>query len=127
MVDSEHISESMLAKFAGFIAPIFRPLGLGSYEVPTALITGVVAKESVVSTLEVLSVGADSFLSTMTGLSAMCLLVFSLLYTPCFASIAAIKRELGHKWAIGIVIFQCVIAYIAALIVRLIGLLFGLA
>ena len=126
MVDSEHISESMLAKFAGFIAPIFRPLGLGSYEVPTALITGVVAKESVVSTLEVLSVGADSFLSTMTGLSAMCLLVFSLLYTPCFASIAAIKRELGHKWAIGIVIFQCVIAYIAALIVRLIGLLFGL-
>ena len=126
MVDSEHISESMLAKFAGFIAPIFRPLGLGSYEVPTALITGVVAKESVVSTLEVLSVGADSFLSTMTGLSAMCLLVFSLLYTPCFASIAAIKRELGHKWAIGIVIFQCIIAYIAALIVRLIGLLFGL-
>lgn len=126
MVDSEHISESMLATIAGFIAPIFKPLGLGSFEVPTALITGVVAKESVVSTLEVLSVGADSFLSTMTGLSAMCLLVFSLLYTPCFASIAAIKRELGHKWAIGIVIFQCIIAYIAALIVRLIGLLFGL-
>ncbi len=115
-------SESMLAVIAGAIAPVFSPLGLGDWRIVTSFISGFMAKESVVSTLEVLYNG--NVAGAMTAVSAMSLLVFSLLYTPCVASIAAVKRELGRKWAICLVLWQCAIAWGAALIVRLIGMLF---
>lgn len=116
---------SILAHIAGVIAPIFRPLGLGDWRICTSLISGFVAKESVVSVMELLFTG-EGPASVLTVLSAVTMLVFSLLYTPCIASIAAIKRELGHKWAIGVVIWQCAIAWVVALIVHLAGLAFGL-
>ena len=99
-----------------------KPLGLGDWQISVALVSGFIAKESVVSTLEILFAGGVQ--SAMTGLSAAALLVFSLLYTPCVAAIASIKRELGTKWAAGIVIWQCVLAWLCAFIVKLIGLLF---
>ena len=110
---------SILAIIAGMIAPLFQPLGLGDWRICTSLISGFMAKESVVSTLEILFAGnVNTALST---LSAASLLVFSLLYTPCVAAIASIKRELGQKWAIGVVVWQCVIAWIAAFVVHIIG------
>lgn len=116
---------SILAHISGIFAPIFKPLGLGDWRICTSLISGFIAKESVVSVMEVLFAGGT--LSTiMTGLSAATMLTFSLLYTPCVAAIASIRRELGAKWAIGLVIWQCVIAWIVALIVRLIGLAIGM-
>ena len=114
-------SESILAMLAGWIAPIFAPLGFGSWEVTTALISGFVAKESVVSTLNVLVGDAAVLTSTMTRATGAALLVFCLLYTPCIAAIAAIRRELGRKWALRIVVIQCAIAWIAAFLVHLIG------
>ena len=122
----EDSSTSILAYISGLLVPVFKPLGLGDWRICTSLISGFVAKESVVSVMEVLF-GGESAAAVMTGLSAAAMLVFSLLYTPCVASVAAIRRELGHKWAIGVVIWQCAIAWLAALIVRLIGLLFGLS
>ena len=110
---------SILATIAGMIAPLFQPLGLGDWRICTSLISGFMAKESVVSTLEILFAGnVNTALST---LSAASLLVFSLLYTPCVAAIASIKRELGQRWAIGVVVWQCVIAWLAAFAVHLIG------
>ena len=100
---------SMLAWIAGLLAPLFAPLGLGDWRIVTALISGFLAKESVVSTMEVLGV-----LSTLTVTSAVPMLVFCLLYTPCVAAIAAIKRELGSKWALFVVVFQCLVAWAAA-------------
>lgn len=117
--------DSILAMAAGWIAPIFKPLGFGDWRISTALITGFMAKESVVSTLSVLFEGTTVLLQTITPLSAVALLVFCLLYTPCVAAIASIKRELGGKWAAGIVVLQCVIAWICAGIVRLVGLCLG--
>ena len=111
---------SILAMVAGWLVPIFTPLGLGDWKICTSFISGFMAKESVVSTLEVLYGG--SVASALTPLTAGSLLVFSLLYTPCVATIASVKRELGTKWAIGMVLWQCAIAWIAALVVRLIGL-----
>ena len=115
-------SESMLADVAGVIAPIFAPLGFGDWRISTALISGFMAKESVVSTLGVLF-GTSSISSVLTPLSAASLLAFCLLYTPCVAAITSVKRELGTTWAIGVVIFQCVVAWIVAFIVHTIGLL----
>lgn len=112
-------SESILAMIAGWIAPLFVPLGLGDWRIIVALISGFMAKESVVSTLGILFAGGVG--SALTTLSAASLLVFSLLYTPCVAAISTIKRELGGKWAIAVVIWQCVIAWAAAFLVRLIG------
>ena len=112
-------SDSILAMAAGLLVPIFKPLGLGDWRICTALISGFMAKESVVSTLEVLFSG--SIASVLTPLAAASLLAFSLLYTPCVAAIASVKRELGGKWAIGVVVWQCVVAWIAAYIVYLIG------
>lgn len=110
---------SILATIAGMIAPLFQPLGLGDWRICISLISGFMAKESVVSTLEILFAGnVNTALST---LSAASLLVFSLLYTPCVAAIASIKRELGQRWAIGVVVWQCVIAWLAAFAVHLIG------
>ena len=120
----EDSSKSILAVIAGYIAPVFGPLGFGDWRFSTALISGFMAKESVVSTLNVLVGSGDAILPLLTPVSAMALLVFSLLYTPCVAAVASVKRELGAKWAASIVIFQCVIAWIAAFIVTLIGNLF---
>ncbi len=118
--DSAH---SILAMVSGAIAPLFAPLGLGDWRICTALICGVMAKESVVSTLEVLFGG--SITAALSPLAAACLLVFSLLYTPCVAAIASIKRELGTRWAVAVVVWQCALAWAAASIVHLIGLLLG--
>lgn len=115
--------DSILAAAAGVIAPIFAPLGFGDWRVSTALISGFMAKESVVATLSVLMPGNDIMMSVLTPLSAVSLLVFCLLYTPCVAAVAAIRRELGGKWAAAVVIGQCVIAWIAAFAVHTIGLL----
>ena len=115
-------ADSILAMIAGALVPIFRPLGLGDWRICTALISGFMAKESVVSTLEVLFGGGIG--SVLTPLAAGSLLVFSLLYTPCVAAVASIKRELGGKWAVGVVLWQCLIAWVAALIARGIGMLF---
>ena len=117
--------DSILATIAGLLTPIFAPLGFGDWRVSTALIAGFMAKESVVSTLSVLFHGTETLLMTLTPLAAASLLVFCLLYTPCVAAIASIKRELGGKWALGVVIGQCVIAWICALFVRVIGLSWG--
>ena len=119
-------SRSILAVAAGYIAPVFSPLGFGDWRFSTALITGFMAKESVVSTMNVLVGSSDSLLSLLTPLSAMSLLVFCLLYTPCVAAVASVRRELGSKWAGIVVVFQCVIAWIAAYGVHLIGVLLGL-
>lgn len=116
-------SESILAAVAGFIAPVFAPLGLGDWRVVISLISGFMAKESVVSTLEILF--GSSVSTAFTTLSAVSLLVFSLLYTPCVAAISSIRRELGHKWAVLVVVWQCAIAWIAAFLVRMIGMLIG--
>lgn len=115
--------DSILAAVAGVIAPVFAPLGFGDWRVSTALISGFMAKESVVATLSVLMPGKDVMMSVLTPLSAASLLVFCLLYTPCVAAVAAIRRELGGKWAAAVVIGQCVIAWIAAFAVHTIGLL----
>ncbi len=117
--------DSILAMIAGSIAPLLQPIGLGDWRICTALISGFMAKESVVSTLEVLFGG--SVAAAMSSLSAASLLVFSLLYTPCVAAIAAIRRELGTKWAVGVVVWQCVIAWVAALAVCAIGIMLGIA
>ena len=124
IVEDSH--QSMLAVVAGVIAPVLRPLGFGDWRISTALITGFMAKESVVSTISVLFGNTDAIVGVVTPLAAVSLLVFCLLYTPCVAAVASIKREMGGKWATGVVIGQCVIAWIAAFIVRSIGLLLGL-
>ena len=113
--------DSILAMVAGMIAPVFAPMGLADWRISTALITGFLAKESVVSTLSILFGSTAALTSDITPLSAASLLVFCLLYTPCVAAIASIKRELGSKWAISVVILQCAIAWIAAFLVYLIG------
>ena len=114
-------ADSILAALAGVLVPIFRPLGMGDWRICTSLITGFIAKESVVSTMEILFGGS---IETMIGsLTAASILVFSLRYTPCVAAIASIKRELGVKWAAGVVVWQCVIAWVAALVVHWIGML----
>jgi ferrous iron transport protein B len=116
---------SILASIAGLIAPVFTPLGFGDWRISTSLIAGFIAKESVVSTLSVLFGSSGELVATLSTLSAASLLVFCLLYTPCVAAVTSIKRELGGKWAAGIVIFQCVIAWICAFLVKLIGTLIG--
>lgn len=116
-------ADSILAIAAGFLVPIFKPVGLGDWKICTALISGFMAKESVVSTLEVLFAGGIA--GVLSPLSAASLLVFSLLYTPCVAAIASIRRELGGKWAVGVVFWQCAVAWICALIMHLIGLGIG--
>ncbi len=116
---------SILAKVAGVIAPIFKPCGFGDWRISTALVTGFMAKESVVATLEVL-LGGTTIQSILTPLSAASLLVFCLLYTPCVAAVASIRRELGRKWAGAIVVGQCLIAWVCATAVFQIGALLGL-
>ena len=115
--------ESILAAIAGVLEPIMRPLGLGDWRVCVSLITGFIAKESVVSTMEILFAGGAG--SAMSSVSAAAMLVFSLLYTPCVAAIASIRRELGGRWALGVVVWQCAVAWTAACVVHLIGMMLG--
>ena len=119
----EDSANSMLAMLSGLLVPLFRPLGLGDWRICTSLISGFMAKESVVATLEVLFGG--SIATVLTPLAAVTLLVFSLLYTPCVAAIASVRRELGGKWAVGVVFWQCFVAWAAAFLVHGIGLLLG--
>ena len=111
-------AQSLLALIGSWIAPIFRPLGLGDWRVSTALITGFTAKESVVSTITVLLGGSTAAITELfTPLSAAAFLVFSLLYTPCVAAIASVKRELGGRWAVIVVIAQCAVAWLVSFLV----------
>ncbi len=122
MVSNSH--DSILAGIAGVIAPVFKPLGFGDWRIVTALISGFMAKESVVSTLSVLLPSNGMLLDILTPLSATALLVFCLLYTPCVAAVASVKRELGGKWAAGVAVSQCVLAWLVAFIVYIIGRIF---
>ena len=113
--------DSILAMIAGLMVPVFAPLGLGDWRICTSLLCGVMAKESVVSTMQILfGAGIQSAISTA---AAAALLVFSLLYTPCIAAIASVKRELGAKWALIMVVWQCMIAWVAAFVVHFIATL----
>ncbi len=116
--------DSILAAVAGLLVPVFRPIGLGDWRICTSLISGFMAKESVVATMELLFAGEIT--SLLTPLTAATMLVFSLLYTPCVAAIASVKRELGGKWAVYVVLGQCVIAWLVAGLVHIIGLMIGL-
>ena len=116
---------SILAALTGLFAPVMKPIGLGDWRILVALISGFMAKESVVSTLQILY--ADGVTTAFSSLTAATLLVFSLLYTPCVAAIAAIRRELGRKWAAAVAVWQCVVAWAAALLVRVILMLIGVS
>ncbi|MBQ8087886.1 MAG: ferrous iron transport protein B [Clostridia bacterium] len=122
MVENSH--DSILAAISGVLVPLFQPVGLGDWRICTSLISGFLAKESVVTVMEVLY--SEGPAAAITALSAASMLVFSLLYTPCVAAISSIKRELGSKWAICVVLWQCGVAWVAAFAVRLIGLALGL-
>jgi ferrous iron transport protein B len=116
--------ESILATIAGFIAPVFAPVGLGDWRIVTSLIAGFLAKESIVSMLSVLYGSVANLTRALSTVDALALLVFCLLYTPCVAAVAAVKRERGWKFAFATVVFQCVVAWIFAFLVHLIGSLF---
>ncbi len=120
----EDSSQSMLAAVSGLLAPLMRPVGLGDWRMVTSLISGFMAKESVYSVMSVLF---GSGIADIGALAAAGMLVFSLLYTPCVAAVASVKRELGARAALGVVVWQCLIAWVAALCVRLIGLALGMA
>ena len=115
LVENSH--NSILAAIAGVLVPVFKPIGLGDWRIVTSLISGFMAKESVVSVMETLFAGQVASLGVLTAVS---MLIFSLLYTPCVAAVASIKRELGSKWAVGVVLWQCIIAWVMTLLVRLI-------
>ena len=117
-------SESLMATVSGWIAPILAPLGLGDWRIVTSLISGFMAKERVVSTMGILF--GESIHTAISTTSAVTMLVFSLLYTPCVAAIASIKRELGAKWAVGVVFWQCAVAWVVAFLARLICMAAGL-
>ncbi len=119
-------SSSILAMIGGLLAPLFKPLGLGDWRIATSLIAGFLAKESVVATLTVLYGSGSAVAAAYTSLAGASLLTFCLLYTPCAAAIASIKREMGSRWAVFVVIAQCVIAWIAAYAVHLVGMILGI-
>ena len=116
--------DSILAAVSGLLVPLMKPIGLGDWRIITSLVSGFMAKESVVSVMETLF---DTGVTAIGSLAAASMLVFSLLYTPCVAAVAAIRRELGSRWALSVVLWQCGIAWIAALIMRLIGLALGMS
>ncbi len=119
----ENSQDSMLASISGVLAPIFTPNGFGDWRIVTSLVSGFMAKESVVSTLEILYAGT-AITAAITPLSAFSLLTFCLLYTPCVAAVAAVRRELGRKWSLFVVVGQCVVAYIVSLLIYQVGCLF---
>jgi ferrous iron transport protein B len=112
----------MRAAVGGLLVPLMKPVGLGDWRICTSLITGCVAKESVVASMEMLFRGGVE--TALSPLTAACLLVFSLLYTPCVAAVASIRREMGRLWAAGVAVWQCLLAWLFALAVNLIGGLF---
>lgn len=116
-------AESIMATISGWLVPVFAPLGLGDWRIVTSLISGFMAKESVVSTMEILF--GSGIQAALTTVSAATMLVFSLLYTPCVASIAAVRRELGAGWAAGVVIWQCAVAWVVAFIARAVCIVVG--
>lgn len=116
--------DSIMASIANVLEPVMRPIGLGDWRIITSLISGFMAKESVVSVMKTLFDGNVSAIGT---LSAISMLVFSLIYTPCVAAVAAIRREMGRRWALSVVIWQCALAWVMAFIARLIGMLCGLS
>lgn len=118
---------SMLAVVSGWISPLFEPLGFGDWRISTALISGFMAKESVVSSLSVTFGSTEALTAALSGLTAISLLVFCLLYTPCVAAIATIKRELGGLWATGVAVFQCAVAWVVAFVVYTGGSMLGLS
>ncbi|MBQ9197969.1 MAG: ferrous iron transport protein B [Clostridia bacterium] len=118
---------SIMASIAGLFVPLMHPTGLGDWRIITSLISGFMAKESVVSVMEILFSAKEGLSALISSLTAASMLVFSLLYTPCVAAIASIKRELGGKWAVYLVLWQCALAWLAALLMRLIGLALGMA
>lgn len=122
-------SQSLLAGFGGIIAPVLAPLGFGDWRASTALVTGLLAKESVISTLAVLlgTESASALASLFTPLTAYTFLVFTLLYPPCVAAIGAVKNELGPRWAVAVFALQCGVAWIAAFVVRIVGTALGFA
>ncbi|MBQ6382293.1 MAG: ferrous iron transport protein B [Clostridia bacterium] len=125
LLEDEQASESILAGISGLLAPLLRPVGMGDWRIVTSLVSGFMAKENVVSIMQLLFGTEAGLAATLGTLSAASMLVFSLLYTPCVAAVASIRREMGVKWALYVVLLQCGIAWIAALLVRLIGLALG--
>ena len=118
--------DSMLATVAGFFSPVMRPIGLGDWRIITALISGIMAKESVISVMEVLFPASESVAEALTPLTAAAMLAFTLLYSPCIAALAAIRRELGRKWVFAMILWQCTLAWVCAFLVTRIGMLLGL-
>ncbi|QTE68232.1 ferrous iron transport protein B [Clostridiales bacterium] len=125
IVEDSH--DSILAAIAGLIAPLMSPAGLGDWRIVTSLISGFMAKESVVSVMQMLFDSPEGITAMISTLTAVSMLVFSLLYTPCVAAVASIRREMGRKWALIVVVWQCGLAWILAALVQLIGRLFGLS
>ena len=119
-------ADSMLAMVGSWFAPVFAPLGFGDWRLSTALIAGFMAKEVVDSTSIVLFGDPATLQAAMTPLACACLLAFCLLYTPCIAAVEAVRRELGVRWALGVVVFQCAIAWLVAFAIRIVGMAFGL-
>ena len=124
---TEDPGSSILASVAGLLVPVFTPIGLGDWRLVTSLISGFLAKESVVSTLGVLFTAEGGVAAAMSPLAAASMLVFCLLYTPCVAAVASVKRELGRKWAFYVILWQCGLAWLSALLVRSLGRLIGLS
>ena len=125
MVDNEELS--VLATMANWLVPLLRPIKLGNWRIATSLISGFMAKESVVSVMQELFANSGGVTAALSPLGAMSMLVFSLLYTPCVAAIASVKRELGADWAASMVVFQCAVAWVAAFLVCVVGRLLGMA
>jgi len=124
MVASSH--DSILAAIGNLLVPVMRVIGLGDWRLITSLFSGFLAKESLVSMMGILFASEGGVANAITTLVAAEMLVFSLLYTPCVAAVASVRRELGRKWAFGVVLWQCIVAWFCTLIVRLIGLAIGL-
>ena len=119
--------DSILASIAGLVAPLLSPAGLGDWRIVTSLISGFMAKESVVSVMQMLFDSPEGITAMLSTLTAVSMLVFSPLYTPCVAAVASIRREMGWKWALVVVVWQCGLAWILAALVQLVGRLAGLA
>lgn len=126
MLEDEEVGRSILANISGFIAPVFSPLGFGDWQTTTALFTGFIAKENVCAIMEQVYGGSEMLPQVMTSATAVSLLVFCLLYTPCVAAIATVKRELGSRWSVGMVLLQCGIAWLVSFLILLICNLIGL-
>ena len=122
----EDSSQSILSSISGLLVPLLAPAGLGDWRIATSLISGFMAKESVVAVMRELFGGTTGVAGALSALQAACMLVFSLLYTPCVAAVASIKRELGGLWALGVVVGQCAIAWVVTLVLRLVFMAMGL-